>query len=148
MNLRERLENWARYYKVRLSQDTCGSIEKRYQSNYRQWLELHEIHTSVATDMWDAQEVEKAWTEISFRHKMILKWHYITGRDPRNSSVKLKLSKERYNREFHKAHSEIKNILDRYNEIRQYDGKVEPRLSTPSTLIAPTGAVGVDKIAA
>ena len=148
MNIRERLENWARYYKDRLSIPTCGSIEKRFQSNYRQWLELHEIHTSIATDMWDAQRVEKSWCVLSFRHKMILKWHYITRRDPRRSAVMLSLSTARYNREFHKAHSELKKILDSNNELRQYDDKVEPRLSTPSTLIAPIGAVGVDKIAA
>ena len=143
MSLKERLENWARYYRTRMKLETCASIEKRYQAPYRQWLELHEIHIPDSVDMWDAQKVEAAWKTLSFRHKMILKWHYITKRDPRNVAVRLKIPQMRHKREFQAAHAAIREVLAIQNELEYKDTKSDPRLVTPLTSMASVEAIGV-----
>lgn len=73
-----RLDNWSRYYRQKVILKTCGSIEKRYQANWRQWIELKDLQISEPIDIWDAQEVELAWKHMLGKHKLILKYTYMT----------------------------------------------------------------------
>lgn len=148
----DRLENWGNHYRNRSALETCGSIEKRYQSNWRQWIPASEVPIPVVIDWRDAELVEQAWRGLMFRHKMILKWFYITRRDPRSICVRLRIGISRYDREFAAAHAAIKKILkaiDNENSLLYKETSIaDLRFSSPLTSDAPLGRLSLEVEAA
>jgi hypothetical protein len=74
----DRLNNWGRSYRVGYLRKTCGSAEKYFRSNWRQWQTTSEIHAEQQIDHKDAKIVEEAWARLSSdKHKQALRWHFI-----------------------------------------------------------------------
>jgi len=71
-----RLQNWARYARVRKWPSHCRSIEHQYLPEAGDVFDPPPPRITV--DLWDALAVEKAWAyKMPFKEKMLLKAHYI-----------------------------------------------------------------------
>ena len=78
MSLDDRLRNWGRWARGGLKLQTCGSAEGRYRSNWRQWIALSDIAHAEPIDIFDAEEIELAWSGLAdFKEKKFLKLLYI-----------------------------------------------------------------------
>ena len=78
MSLDDRLRNWGRWARGGLKLQTCGSAEGRYRSNWRQWVRVEDIQQPGQCDIFDAEEVEKAWVRMGdFKEKKLLKLKYV-----------------------------------------------------------------------
>ena len=75
----DRLRNWARCYRDTIHFGSCGSVEGRYRSNWRQWVTLGEIELRPSMDSLDAEIVEQAWRRLIYKYRIILKLCYMTN---------------------------------------------------------------------
>lgn len=118
MQIDDRLKNWSRYYRTRLIYACCGSAEKNYRAPWRQWVALADIQHDSQIDIWDAQKVERAWRSMLGKHKLILKYTYMSPGMPawvicRKAHVKTwKLVQET-----ERAKKIIKTILDKMEPL-------------------------------
>lgn len=128
MSIDERLKNWSRYYRTRIIFQACGSAEKYYRAPWRQWISLSDIQHSEPIDVWDAQEVEKAWRLMLGRHKLLLKYTYMSPGMPdwmicRKSGIK----RWRLETELARSKRIIKTILDNFDAVLSNDENLIPR---------------------
>jgi len=140
--LEARLKNWSNYYRQKVIQKTCGSIEKRYQANWRQWIELKDLHISKPIDIWDAQEVEKAWKHMLGKHKLILKYTYMTPWLPEWVICrKARVKRWRLEIELRQAKHAIGKMLDKLKDNSQNSATICYRAPTRETLARREGLV-------
>lgn len=110
--IENRLENWARYYRTRHIKHHCGSIEGRYNAPWRQYVELRNIKLSEYIDWRDAELVEIAWRKMIGKHKLLLKYHYMSGFPVHVVCYKSKVKLHRLDMEMARAIRIIDGILD------------------------------------
>jgi hypothetical protein len=112
MNLDDRLDNWSRFYRVRMKMNCCGSIEgKKYQAPWRQWVELSEIQHSKLIDWFDAEQVELAWKSMLGTPKLLLKYCYMANFPDYVICRKSGIKPWEFKGELHKAKQIINRIL-------------------------------------
>lgn len=86
-----RLENWARWVRVRPNGWQTHPMFRMYQSKARQW-EAPVIQNPV--DTLDAVLVEKAVALLPVKHREAIRWSYVYGRDPVAMARTLGVSKQ------------------------------------------------------
>lgn len=86
-----RLENWARWVRVRPHGWQTAPMFRMFQSKARQW-EAPVIQTPVNT--LDAAQVEKAVAELPRKHREAVRWSYVHKQDPAAMARRLAVSKQ------------------------------------------------------
>lgn len=86
-----RLENWARWVRVRPHGWQVAPMFRLYQSKARQW-EAPVIQNPV--DTLDAVLVEKAVYALPDKHREAVRWWYVYRRDPVAMARNLGVSKQ------------------------------------------------------
>jgi|SRR3972149_990224 len=86
-----RLENWARWVRVRPNGWATSPMFRLYQSKNRQW-EAPVIQHPV--DTLDAVLVEKAVALLPVKHREAIRWSYVHCRDPLGMARTLAVSKQ------------------------------------------------------
>ena len=121
-----RLENWGRYYRSRMKIEVCGSAEKMYRAQWRQWVPLSDLQAPPAVDWRDAELVEQAWRSMSGTPKLLLKLTYM-HRFPsyvvcRKCGVKI----WRLGIEIRRSRNIIKEVLDNLDRESTIAGNSRP----------------------
>lgn len=117
MHIDERLANWSRHYRPGFVRSVCGSIEgKLYRAPWRQWVEVRDIHLLPPVDWRDAELVERAWRGMLGKHKLLLKYTYMTLFPPWVVAVKSGVKRHHLERELQAAKMAIERGLDRLQE--------------------------------
>lgn len=86
-----RLNNWARWVRVRPNGWQTHPMFRMYQSKARQW-EAPVIQNPV--DTLDAALVEKAVALLPVKHREAIRWSYVHCRDPLGMARTLGVSKQ------------------------------------------------------
>lgn len=73
----DRLDNWARIYRVYAKESVTGSLGRLYKAPWRQWVQLSDIPLFKVTDWRDAELIESHWRKMEGSHKEILKLTYM-----------------------------------------------------------------------
>ena len=89
--IHERLENWARWVRVRPHGWQTHPMFRMYQSKARQW-EAPVIQNPVNTI--DAALIEKAVYALPDKHREAVRWWYVYRRDPVAMARNLGVSKQ------------------------------------------------------
>lgn len=108
----ELLENWGRWARGGIKQETCGSAEKNYRAPWRQWLQLHEIPMGGNLDTFAAEAVERAWKTLHHKQQKILKLHYVRRLPVTLLCQRAKIKPWQYEAHMARAHYYIRMALD------------------------------------
>lgn len=87
-----RLENWARWVRVRPQSWPTHPMWRLFQSKARQWDAVP--HIPLAVDTLDAAAMEKAVYGLPVKHREAIRWSYVYGRDPVAMARNLGVSKQ------------------------------------------------------
>ena len=87
----ERLENWARWVRVRPHGWQTAPMFRMYQSRARQW-EAPVIQNPV--DTLDAVLIEKAVSALPDKHRDAIRWWYVHAGNPVAMARRLGVSKQ------------------------------------------------------
>ena len=70
-----RLDEWAKYVRVRPQAWGMQPMFLGYQSKARHWDAQPHIHTEINT--LDAHEIERAVSHLPDKHRTAIRWHYV-----------------------------------------------------------------------
>lgn len=90
--IHQRLENWARWVRVRPHGWQTAPMFRLYQSKARQWEVSPAVPVTVNT--LDAADMEKAVSALPVKHREAVRWSYVYGRDPLAMARTLAVSKQ------------------------------------------------------
>jgi DNA-directed RNA polymerase specialized sigma24 family protein len=91
LGIHARLENWARWVRVRPHGWQVAPMFKQYRSNWRQW---HEPILRASINVPEAVEMEKAVSLLPEKHREAIRWCYVLAGSPGLIARSLGVSKQ------------------------------------------------------
>lgn len=141
MDLEARLRNWGRWARGGIKLQTCGSAEKFFRSNWRQWCSLQDIPYSAPMDVMDAELIEKVMRYLSVKERKAAKLRYVYRMDDYMAARRVGVKAHHVESFWAKLHYHIKNILDKQSVLWLNNAKsIKPR-PLDGEITAPVGAV-------